>query len=242
MGQSFDILPVEGLGISQLNPETVQDLFLGNCRISDAGLAEIARLTELTKLDMEFSTITDAGMPALSALKKLTGLTVRGTNVTTAGLAALKGLPLTSISMASFTDGLPEIATLFPKVIRLALPREVSPTADDWKKIASAMPRTQKLGINSRKFGDSSCEGLQVLEELEEIDLTYGALTDAGIVHLSGLKKLRWLSVTGARLTDASLETFVDMKKLKTLFLPKTGLSAEGIAKPKKQRPDIDFR
>jgi len=248
VGHGFDSLPVQGLGISQLSPETVEDLFLGNTRITDAGLAEIGKLAGLTKLDMETSTITDSGMPALAALKNLTGLTVRGTNVTVAGLAALKGLPLTSISygtsMDSFTSQLPEIATLFPKLVRLALPREVSPTADDWKKIAAALPRVQKVGINSRKFTDSCCEGLELLPELEEIDLTYGALTDAGIVRLAGLKKLRWLSVRDVPLTDASLETFADMKKLRVLYLPKPGkgITNEGITKLKRQRPDMELR
>lgn len=245
LSQGFDKLPVQGLGISKLSSETLNDLFLGNTKIVDAALAEIGTFTEMTRLDLDACKITDAGMPALAPLKKLFHINVRGTNVTATGLASLKSAPLSSlgygISMADFTEQLPQVAALFPKLERLILPRDVNPTPEEWKKVAQAMPRVTKMSFNSWKFSDSACEGLDLLPELEELDLAYAPLTNAGIVSLARVKKLDWLSIPDAKITDAALETFAGMKKLKALKLPKpaNGLTAEGIAKFKKQRPDV---
>ena len=245
LSQGYDKLPVQGLGISKLNRETLDNLFLGNAKIVDAALAEIGTFTGMTRLDLDACEITDAGMPALSGLKKLISINVRGTNVTATGLAALKGAPLISlgygISMADFTEQLPRVAALFPKIERLILPREVNPTPEDWKKVAQAMPRVTRMSFNSWKFSDTACEGLELLPELEELDLAYAPLTNAGVVSLARVKKLDWLSIPDAKITDAALETLAGMKKLKALRLPKpaNGLTAEGIAKFKKQRPDV---
>jgi hypothetical protein len=248
VAQGFDGLPVRGIGLSHLSRETMEDLFLGNTALADEALPELGSLTQLTKLDFEQSKVTDAGMPALAPLKKLVSFNARGTHVTVAGLASLKGAPLISIgygiSMDDFTAQLPQVAALFPKLATLFLPREVSPVPGDWAKVASALPQTRRLMIRSRKLTDAACEGLEVIPELEEIEFGYCTITDKGVASLTKMKKLGWLDIKDARITDAALDSLASMKKLKTLALPTPGggLTAEGIAKLKRQRPDMTVR
>ncbi len=67
-------------------------LCLGGNRISDAGLAHLKSLTTLERLSIGSSRVSDAGLAHLEALTNLTVLDLSYTAVTDAGLAHLKGL------------------------------------------------------------------------------------------------------------------------------------------------------
>ncbi|MDO4570790.1 MAG: hypothetical protein Q4D38_10425, partial [Planctomycetia bacterium] len=61
-------------------------------RITDAGLAHLAGLTNLESLDLGWTKITDAGLAHLAGLTNLDWLELRDTNITDPGLAHLAGL------------------------------------------------------------------------------------------------------------------------------------------------------
>jgi hypothetical protein len=246
--QSYDSLPVQGLGISALNPDTLTKLSLGPCPIVDAALPEIATFVNLTSLILELSKITDAGIAALAPLKKLENLNVRNTAITPAGLAALKGIPLTRLgygrSMPEFTAGISEVAALFPGLTSFILPRDVDPAPEQWAMIAKAFPKVNAFFLNSQKFGDASCVGLDAFPDLEALQLLYCPIGDTGIAALAANKKLRDLIIADATITDGSLDVLAEMRSLKALTLPKPGkgLTPDGIAKFKRARPDIFLR
>ena len=75
--------------------KTLKVLNLGECvLITDAGLAHLGDLAELTKCDLYGTPITDAGLGHLSGLSKLERIWVGGTQVTDDGVAKLeKALP-----------------------------------------------------------------------------------------------------------------------------------------------------
>lgn len=66
-------------------------LKLGDTRISDAAMTQIARLKNLQKLHLEQTKITDAGLKQLAILPYLEYLNLYGTGVTDAGLRSLSG-------------------------------------------------------------------------------------------------------------------------------------------------------
>ena len=68
---------------------------------ADAGLAHLAGVPQLTKLNVYIgSQVTDAGLAHLKDMRQLTSLNLQGCEqVTDAGLAALRAaLPLTNVS------------------------------------------------------------------------------------------------------------------------------------------------
>ncbi len=67
-------------------------LKLGETEISDATLAQVAKLKNLQKLHLEQTKITDAGLRQLKSLSNLEYLNLYGTGVSDAGLAELAGL------------------------------------------------------------------------------------------------------------------------------------------------------
>ena len=107
--------------------------------------------------------------------------------------------------------------------------------------VAKAWPKLRRLYFNSHKFTDGACPGLTAFADLDLLDLKYCIITDAGLTSLSVCKKLRSIWMPDAKITEAALDTLAKMKSLKELKLPKpgNGLTAEGIAKFKKQRPDV---
>ncbi len=67
-------------------------LKLGDTKITDAGMSEIAKLKNLNKLHLEYTAITDAGLKNLQDLPYLEYLNLVGTKVTDAGLQNLASL------------------------------------------------------------------------------------------------------------------------------------------------------
>ena len=67
-------------------------LKLSDTKITDATLAQVAKLKNLQKLHLEQTAITDAGLQQLTGLTNLEYLNLYGTSVTDAGLAQLASL------------------------------------------------------------------------------------------------------------------------------------------------------
>lgn len=67
-------------------------LKLGDTEISDATLAQVAKLKNLQKLHLEQTKVTDAGLKQLKGLTNLEYLNLYGTAITDAGLAELQNL------------------------------------------------------------------------------------------------------------------------------------------------------
>jgi Leucine Rich repeat len=72
-------------------------LRLDQTSLTDAGLAHIKSLTELVYLDLSGTAVTDAGLAHLKGLTKLEFVYFSGTQVTDAGLVNLKGLVRLSV-------------------------------------------------------------------------------------------------------------------------------------------------
>lgn len=72
--------------------DQVYSLNLAGAKATDAGLATLAQLKNLSRLHLENSAITDAGMAHLAQLGSLQYLNLYGTAITDAGLAHVEGL------------------------------------------------------------------------------------------------------------------------------------------------------
>jgi hypothetical protein len=81
-------------GLEPLLPiaDNIVSLDLARTKITDAGLAHVAKMTKLKELRLDNTGITDAGLARLKGLAQLEYLNVYGSKVTDAGLAHLGGL------------------------------------------------------------------------------------------------------------------------------------------------------
>lgn len=243
LSQGYEGGAITGVGAGSLSKVPLEELTITASKPSDEAMAEIAQIKTLKTLWLDSGNVTDVGIKHLAALKGLQSLNVRGNAVTIEGLQALKNLPITRLgfgnNMNDVTAGIAEAAGLFPKLKDLALPRDVSPTPDDWAIIGKALPKLKRVFIRGDKFGDSSCTGIASLQELVSIEIFSGAVTGEGISRFAGLKKLAALFLNGTKVADDVLPVLAKMKNLKKVTLPKSTISAAALADFKRQRPDL---
>jgi hypothetical protein len=60
----------------------------------------------------------------------------------------------------------------------------------------------------AKRIDDIAMAALVAMKNLNTVDLSETAITDAGLEKLSGLPSLRSLYLTGSRVTEAAVEAF----------------------------------
>ena len=68
------------------------------------------------------------------------------------------------------------------------------------------------------------------------------AVTDAGLIHLTGLKNLDWLSLKGTQVTDRGLVHLARLTKLKSLELSETRFTEDGVERLRLALPNAYIR
>jgi uncharacterized membrane protein len=111
-------------------------LDLSRTKVTDAGLAAVAKMPNLRRLQLQETGVTDAGLPSIKALPKLEVLNLFDTRVSDAGLAALTSLKtlrrLYLWRTAVTAGGEAKLGKLLPKLEIVA--------ADPAPKLAVATP------------------------------------------------------------------------------------------------------
>jgi len=175
------------------NLPDVREVWLPFTRITDEGLAHLARLSNLKRLNLANTSVGDEGVSHLKGLTSLEALDLSGTAVSDHGLAALKGLRnlqdlklrCDALSSSSVTDaGLRSVGEL------------------------KALKTLQLPGASITDAGLARLQGLADLEDLDVSGFPSGnmKLTDAGLSHLKSLSKLRVLKVKHTAVTEAGVK------------------------------------
>lgn len=92
---SFISVPMRGdSAVKLLEPLAPQIVWLklSDTKITDAAMASVAKLTNLTRISLDHTNITNKGIAMLQPLVKLQYLNIVGTGITATGLMALKGI------------------------------------------------------------------------------------------------------------------------------------------------------
>lgn len=163
---------------------------LSGTRVTDAGLKQLATMTEITGLVLTDTQITDSGLVELGGLPKLMFLDLSGTRVGDQGIASLrecKDLPILWLGTESTDASLRYLA--------------------EWKQ------GLNQLSLEGTQVTD---EGLRLLQNVPHQNLRHLILggpnmTDAGLVHLRGLKSLRSIELRGEGFSDAALPLLADL-------------------------------
>ena len=186
--------------MGQARPEDVP-------KVTDAGIAHLARLFEVRDLRLEFRPgLTDLSLKHLRGLTNLTTLGFYGSRITDNGLeyaSSLTELRYFMIGSSLVTDkGLPSIARL--------------------SKLTS-------LDLQLAKVTDDGLPHLAGLTNLTWLCLQKTAITGAGLKHLSGLTNLNWFIAEGTAVDDSGLPHLAGMHKLTTLYLSWTKVTGAGL-------------
>ncbi len=135
-------------------------VFMAN-RITDVGLKEVAKLQNLTDLDLSGPKITDASLREVAKLQKLGTLILEHSQITDVGLkelAKMQKLRLLSLRRTKIADaGLKEVA----KMQQLAM-----------------------LYLSDTKITDAGLKELAKMQQLTELDLRDTKITKEGVAEL----------------------------------------------------------
>ncbi len=192
-----------------------------NTKVTDAGLGNLERLTELRELCFVNTNVTDAGLEHLKGLTNLQTLQLSGTEVTDAGLEHLKGLTkLRELDLwytTRLTDAGLEHLKGLTKLQGLGLAG--TQVTDAGLEHLKGLTKLEGLGLTGTRVTGAGLEHLKGLTKLSSLNLTNTKVTDAGLEHLTGLTKLQWLNLMDTNVTDAGLEHLKALTNLGWLFL-----------------------
>jgi hypothetical protein len=207
---------------------------LTGCRLSDADLASIGTLVQLTELTVrnpaDPAAVTDAGLAHLSELANLTAVGFLGTRVTGTGLVHLrKSAGLLEVrGLGQPTDASLAPLASFPKLTFLDLGSGEQVTDNGLAHVAR-LDRLEVLHAHNTKMTDAGLKSLTGLKRLRRLGADGTLLTDAGVAHLTAFPDLESLGLGVPGVTDAGLRAMVGLKNLKWLNLRQATVTADGV-------------
>lgn len=183
--------------------------------ITDAGLAHLKGLTQLTELRLDNAeSVTDVGVKYLKRLRNLESLSLQYTKV---GDAAMR-----------------EIAHLIKlKVL------EVNHTGvtDEGLTFLGQMKELNQLMLSDTAVSDAGLSQLLPHAKMRLLYLENTNVTDSGLSQLSHMKALESLLLRGKQITDAAVPHLLRFRKLKQLYLTDTRVSKSSVDRLKTGLP-----
>lgn len=216
-------------------PFRVPQLLLGNNRLTDEHLANLAGLTELSSLaivgEQDF---TAKGLESVKTLTHLSDLYLTGADVTDDGLAPIKKLtnlkllylmnnPRVSDAGLEHLKGLTKLSVLF---------LNGTSVTDRGLEHLAEMRNLWTLHLGSTKITDTGLERIKKLVPKMSggLLLTDTNVTNDGVAHLSELDDLTFLRLEKTKVTDAGLEHLKNLPNLQRLWLSETSTTDRGLS------------
>jgi hypothetical protein len=230
--------------------------------LTDAEIAEIAKLPALREMEIVADRLTDAGLVSLASIGTLEVLHLEGTPMMTdeglkalAGSAALRHLRLSgpfADQGVAYLAGMPSLKVLWleaPRATeeglrllsqsktleRLCIPW-LDQITDEGVTYLKAMPRLKALGV-----GNAGVARLASLTNLEVLALKGGShLTDDGLKPLAGMPRLRALEIYNSRITEQGLACLYPCKRLDSIQIKSTvPVSEQAVTRLRTELPNL---
>jgi serine/threonine protein kinase/WD40 repeat protein/Leucine-rich repeat (LRR) protein len=197
-------------------PFVVVRVLLADCggKVTDASLAKLEGMTQLTHLDLNGTDVSDVGLNHLAGHAQLVALNLARTRITNGGLPKLTGLQNLDILYVYKTQA-----------------------SDAGLAHLAGLARLTSLDLGATRVTDAGLAHLQKLPMLAELQLNTPGVTNAGLPAISGLSGLKTLTLGGPQITDAGLEQLKPLTRLSALRLQRTSVTPEGIEKFKQVLP-----
>ncbi len=231
----------EMAGIATL--QTVDEMEIDADRLTDAGLASIAKLRNLQVLHLVgTSMMTDEGLKALATLPRLRHLRLSGP-FTDKGLAYLAAAPSIKVmwleTPKATEEGLRQLAQC-KTLERLCVPWYDTIT-DRGVGYLQSLPKLKALGVGTATSLNAGVAALTSLRGLEVLALKGGpGLTDGALKPLAGLPKLRALEIYHSRITEQGLANLSACRKLDSVQIKSSvPISQQAIARLQTELPGL---
>lgn len=192
---------------------------LSGTRITDRGLAELARVETLASLELSQTDIQGHGFAGFTESKALFHVELSGASFNDDGAAHLARLPsLSSLSLTdtSVTDA--GLASLGDAPVLWNLNVASTVIHGDGLAGLSRARTIRDLSLTCDQLDEESLRHLESFESLSQLHLGAG-VGDRGVQHLTRVKGLRFLTLSGSNLTPAVAPALRHMADLYELTL-----------------------
>jgi uncharacterized protein YjbI with pentapeptide repeats len=259
--QSTTALDAAGVKLTRDAKGEVTGADLRGCKLDDALLTEIAKLTTLQQLDLRECILSNSQLAiAVKPLGKLKALRLSGkggaTTVDDDGLAVLSNCPELRVLAADelwFSEeglkklsGCKNLSELY--IAQTLIEDAAMPTVasfEQLKKLRLAKTQVSVTGLKAlaglkledldlsecSQINDGAMEAVAAFKTLKRLNLWRDPITDAGCSKLAGLTQLTWYNLDNTQLTDAGLDHLAGMTELTFLHLGSTSVSDAGMPK-----------
>ncbi len=186
----------------------VEEVNLNGSKVTNGGLAHLAKLPNLRQLDVRNSPVDKDGAAAIGALTSLESLKLDGGEMTDEAVQALN--PLSELKYLEISN------------VRLS--------PGGWSQLANH-PNLESLYISSSNMSDDGLAIIGQLKSLKILWLNSVPITDRGIVNLKGLDNLEWLSLGQTSVNGSGFAPLVKakgLKSMKRLGMDSTPLNEKG--------------
>jgi hypothetical protein len=237
----YGLTDSEMAGIATL--QTVNEMEIVATKLTDAGLASIAKMRNLQVLHLDGTPMmTDEGLKVLATLPKLRHLRLSGL-FTDKGLAHLAAAPSLKVmwleTPRATEEGLHHLARI-QSLERLCVPW-LDQITDRSMAHLQSMPKLKALGVGDAWRADAGIAALATLANLEVLALKGGpALTDDGLKPLASMPKLRALQVYNSRITEKGLASLARCKMLDSIEIRSTvRIDEQAVARLRAELPKV---
>jgi mono/diheme cytochrome c family protein len=110
---------------------------------------------------------------------------------------------------------------------------------DDLALLAGLETVLSSLDLSGTAVTDGGLLALTGFKQIERLHLENTAVGDAGLAHLSDLKALTYLNLYGTAVTDAGLQQLAELGSLRKLFLWQTAVTDAGAEELQLQLPEL---
>jgi hypothetical protein len=229
--------------------------------LTDDGLAHLAGMTNLAELTISAPRVTGRGLAGIAELPRLRKLEVGGCGLTAEAIPplnrcrGLEELGLNHYQNAAVGD---RLFAVLPQLTSLRVLHAIRDdvTAEGYRVLAR-LTELEELVIGGQAFTDRELDHLLGLRRLRRLNLhgttcTWGSLSrlaalpglraldlnafrpeDGGIRALRELRQLRWLNL-GLRASDAVLDAIADLPFLEELHFRNLSVTDAGLARLKR--------
>lgn len=218
-------------------------LDLSGTRVGDAALADIARLSNLKGLKLEFcQSLTDQGLTALKEAAQLRILVLTGTGITDSGVSGLSSWSNLQVLDLELCDGVTDVSCTALGAMRdlqvLILRKsgfESERITDSGMRSLQQLTQLEVLDLYGNRVTDSGLHGIKNWNNLRVLNLSLLPITDSGLFHLSTLKQLRCLQlvysegVAGPIVSNKGLQALLKLERLEWLDLTGASINDDGL-------------
>jgi Leucine-rich repeat (LRR) protein len=217
-------------------------LNLRGVRLTSQAFEHLSQLTTLRSLDISFTEVEDDGVEQLSSLTKLEDLAIGGNRLSGSALSSLKLLPalrrLDVGGMQRVDSGRWGLALSDENLSRLSELTELSALT-----LAGANLNDRRIDRPGNKLAERTelpdISKLKSLRNLEILDLSRTPVLPSALPALRDLPKLHELRLgLATKIDDSAIDTLISLKQIRSLHLGGSKVSAEGIERFRKERPD----